>query len=881
MILPKKKRERLFIHITELPPGRNTQRTMKKALIIALLTTNCLIVFGQQEIINIPQDNYQSPGRAGGLFGKVLEQKGNKAIQAASIQVFVRIHGATAEASRDSLVTGMLSKTNGEFAFPGINLPDSFFVRVSGIGYTEVTKLYNRRKNKEIQADPNIDLGNIKLEVSAKMLGEVTVVAQRPTLSMGIDRKIFNVDKNITSAGGTAIDVMRNIPSVTVDVDGNVQLRNVSPQIFVDGRPTILTLQQIPADDIERIELITNPSAKFDAATTGGIINVVLKKNRKSGFNGVASVGIGSPSILNGNLSLSLRQGKFNLFASGSLNKSGGVGKGETKRENRKNGSATDYFNQLSETERLRKFTSVRFGTDYFIDNRNTLSFSQNFVKGKFNTNQQQDQQYITKEKVLYETGKRLTLSDSRFNRSNSQLNYKHTFPKSGQELTADITYNTGSGDNSSQLSNFYFHPDGSAYSDPRFVNNRGDNTNDQLTMQVDYANPITEHSKLEMGVRGFKSNNSNLLNSYSVNNGNELKLPLSTNVQYDESVLAAYSTYSDMWMGIKYQVGLRAEYSKFNGLLVDSNRSFGYSLPVDAGKIFGGLFPSLYLTKDIGNQQEIQLNFSRRVRRPNFWQLNPFIDINDPLNISQGNPDLRPEYTNSFEFNYNKQYGNGNFLGVLYFRNNQADITRYSDTVSSAQLAKLGNATIEPGAILNTFINAQYTNRMGAEFTLQQKFGNFEIIPNINLQYRKVKANVGKLNLGNEGFNWESKIIMNYKLATVSKILNNINFQLSAQYQSPRVLPQGRDKQQYQTDFALRKEFLKNNAAAVTFSINDIFNTNRYGQVYDTDNYYQDSYGRWNVRSFRFTFTYRFGKRDFKLLNPFGKRNNGESEDN
>ncbi|MEO6914854.1 MAG: outer membrane beta-barrel family protein, partial [Chitinophagaceae bacterium] len=798
---------------------------MKKVVIIALLATNWIIAVAQQEIIDIPQDIYQRPGRAGGLFGKVVEEKGNKAIPAASIQIFVRTSGSTA----DSMVTGMLTKPNGEFAFPGINLPDSFFLRVSAIGYTEITKLYNRRKDKGKVASPSIDLGNIKLEVGAKMLGEVTVVAQRPTLTMGIDRKIFNVDKNITSAGGTAIDVMRNIPSVTVDVEGNVQLRNVSPEIFVDGRPTILTLQQIPADDIERIELITNPSAKFDAATTGGIINVVLKKNRRSGFNGIASFGIGSPSILNGNLSLNLRAGKLNFFASGNYNKSGGVGKGETKRENRKNGLATDYFNQLSETERLRKFSSIRFGADYFIDNRNTISFSQNLVKGKFSTNQNQDQQYLNKGNILYQTGKRITLSDSRFNRSNSQLNYKHTFPKAGQELTADITYNTGSGDNSSQLSNFYHYPDGSEYSAPRFVNNRGDNSNDQLTMQLDYVNPITEHSKLEMGVRGFKSNNSNLLNSFSVNNGTELKLPLSTNVQYDESVLAAYSTYSDVWKTIKYQVGLRAEYSKFNGVLIDSNRSFGYSLPLDASNIFDGLFPSLYLTKDIGNQQEVQLNFSRRVRRPSFWQLNPFIDINDPLNISQGNTNLRPEFTNSFEFNYSKQYSNGSFLGVLYFRNNKADITRYSDTISAAQLSQLGNATIEPGAILNTFINAQYTNRVGAEVTLQQKFGNFEIIPNINLQYRKVKANVGKLNLGNKGFNWESKIIMNYKLAATSKILNNTNFQLSAQYESPRVLPQGRNRRQYQTDFALRKEFLKNNAAAITFAINDVFNTNRY----------------------------------------------------
>ena len=244
-----------------------------------------------------------------------------------------------------------------------------------------------------------------------------------------------------------------------------------------------------------------------------------------------------------------------------------------------------------------------------------------------------------------------------------------------------------------------------------------------------------------------------------------ESKLSLSSNVKYNEDIFAGYVTYSNIWKGIRYQAGLRAEQSTFSGELVDSARSFGYTLPGELGSIFDGLFPSLYLTKELGDGQDIQLNFSRRIRRPDFRQLNPYIDINDPLNISQGNPSLTPEYTNSFEFNYSNQYNKGSFLAVLYFRNNQADITQYSDTISADRYASLGNAAIEPNAILNTYINAQFTNRWGAELTLQHKFGNFEIVPNFNLQYRKVKAAFGKFNLSNQGFNWESKLNMNYKV--------------------------------------------------------------------------------------------------------------------
>ena len=259
---------------------------------------------------------------------------------------------------------------------------------------------------------------------------------------------------------------------------------------------------------------------------------------------------------------------------------------------------------------------------------------------------------------------------------------------------------------------------------------------------------------------------------------------------------------------------------------------------------------------------------------------MNPFIDINDPLNIRQGNPRLRPEYTNSFELNYNQRYTGGNFLGSVYFRNNDDDITMFSDTISAEQYQKLNNAAIDPNAILNTFINAQFTNRLGAELTLNQAFGNFELVPNVNLQYRKVKAVVGDMNLSNQGFNWEGKLIMNYKFGTKSSVLKNTNLQLTGEYESREIIPQGRNKEQYEMDFALRKEFLKNRAAAVTFAINDIFNSDRWGQIYDTENFYQDAYRRWNVRNFRVSFSYRFGKSDFRIGQRENKTGGGGDDD-
>jgi hypothetical protein len=299
-------------------------------------------------------DNGQqySPAR---LFGKVIAGKSKKGVEAASIQVFVQSKDSMNQA-KDSLIAGTLTRPNGDFSFYNLPLPDSFLVKITGIGLGEVARNMTFRGGQQKSAGYELDMGNIEIGESADVLGAVTVVAQRPALQLGIDRKIFSVDKSLTSAGGTAIDVMRNIPTVTVDIEGNVQLRGTNPQIFVDGRPTILTLEQIPADDIERVELITNPSSKFDAASTGGIINVILKKNRKMGLNGIVSAGIGTPDILTGSLSLNLRQGKFNFFGSGNYNQSGGVAEGESFRQNIENGVRKDYFNQVSQTDRMRRF---------------------------------------------------------------------------------------------------------------------------------------------------------------------------------------------------------------------------------------------------------------------------------------------------------------------------------------------------------------------------------------------------------------------------------------------------------------------------------------------------------------------------------------------
>lgn len=816
--------------------------------------------------------------RSNTIYGKLTDKKTGKAIGAASVQLYPAL-----EEKSDSLLNGMLTKQNGEFRFTNLPPANRFRLVISALGYETFEQVVITNTNDHTdQPYFQKDLGNIGLQTYVKQLEEVIVSSGRPALEMGIDRKVFNVSASLLSTGGTAVDIMKNIPSVSVDIEGNVELRNNTPQLFIDGRPTILTLDQIPADHIDKVELITNPSAKFDAASSGGIINIVLKKNKRVGLNGVATLSAGTPKVLSGNLNLNLRQGQFNFFVSVGHNQSGGKAKGKTERQNKADGLITDYFNQYSLNRRSRNFNSLRFGSDFFINNRNTITFTQNFVEGRFGNEEAQDQEYFDRNKILQYYGARSTHGKSTFNRKSSRLNYLHKFPRQGKELTADLNYNYGTRFNNSTINTVYYQPDGSQYRMPSLVWNDGSSDEKQLTFQADFTNPITEKTKIETGVRSYSNKFKSYYNAYADNNGQQIKLPLSNNYQYNETVSAAYFTLSYKKNDFSYQVGLRAEYSKFEGELVDSAYKFGYEYPNKINSLWNALFPSFFVTRKISENDELQFNYSRRIRRPRFWQLNPFVDISDPVNLRQGNPQLKPEFINSLEINYSKNYTNGNFLAVIYFRNNPDDITEFSDTISKAQFQQFDNAAIDPNAILSTFINAGTTNRYGMEFTLQHKLArNLDITPTFNLQYRTVKATINNFDLSNEGFNWEAKLIGSYKTSTTNtkSLLNNLGFQMILDYESPRVIPQGRRIAEFVTDMAIRKDFLKNNKASLTFAVNDLFNSRRWGTIYDTEQFYQDSYRRWNVRSFRLSFNYKFGDSNYSLFKRGNRSTNDEDD--
>jgi len=825
---------------------------------------------------------------SGRLYGKIVDAQSGKGVEFASVQLLANRMDTVTKQRKEAVIGGMLTKSNGEFAVENVPVFGQIKLKITAIGYKElVTPVsFDVKPGGDASAMMNAldkDLGNIKVETEEKVLDNVTVTASKPGLQLGIDRKIFNVDKNIVSAGGTAVDIMRNIPSLNVDIDGNVTMRNNTPQLFVDGRPTNLTLDQIPSDAIQSVEMITNPSAKFDASGgTAGILNVVLKKEKKVGYNGNIRANVDSRGRIGGGGDINLRQQKVNIFASGMYNQRKSIATGHTERENFYSTPQVNQY-QTDRSTSLGGFGFGRAGLDYFISNRNTLSASVNFARGQFKP--------YSSSGILYDSlfsapttsfQDRESNSKSNFRNMGATLSFKHNFPKAGREWTADVTYNRGKNTNNNFINTDYLDKPGGSLLSEYNQQQTIDGKNNNVVIQTDFVNPITDKSKLEMGLRAQLRTNSSVNSFYFADaDGKWIFQPASAiNYKSDDQVYAAYASYSNQVNNFGYQLGLRAESSNYNGDLLNTGQVFKIDFPVS-------LFPSVFLSQKLGETSSIQVNYTRRINRPNFWQLTPFTDSSDRLNPSKGNPALKPEFTNSFELSYEKSFRNkGNFLASIYYKQTSDLITRYQEPATGAGGEEL---------LLNTYINANSSYTTGLELTTRQNlFKWWEFTPNFNLYMSDVDINIA-------GQADQPKLTSYFaKVNNTFKLPKNISIQLSGDYQSKTVLPpggssgggrggggggmfgggpsgasQGYIRPTWGVDAAIRYEFLKNRTASVSVNINDIFRT-RVSDVHSESTlFYQDAFRRRDPQVLRINFNWRFGKFDPNLF----KRKNMKSE--
>ena len=860
---------------------------MKKILLLIAIIITSLGVFAQMPAGMQPGGMSKSMGNVGHVYGKLTDADG-KPVTGASVMLMRKKMDSTTKKMKEVLVKGMITKSNGDFSFDELPITGNLQLKITSSGFKATDQAISFLPKMEPGATkpaagsmPSFDkdLGNIKLVTDSKQLQDVTITSVSPSVRLNADKKIFNVEKNIMSAGGTGLDVMRNVPSVNVDIDGNVTLRNSPPQLLVDGRPTTLTLDQIPADAIESVEVITNPSAKYDASGGGaGILNIVLKKNKKSGYNGNVRMGVDKRGAFNGGGDFSFRQNKLNFTAALNANQNKGQTTGTTERLNLLDVPQTSVY-QSNFNKTKGGFLFGKFGIDYFITNRTTLSLTGIKVHGEFNPNETID---ITTDS-LFNSGKissesnRTTTGKREFNGQGLVFGLKHLFPKEGEELTVDANFFGGKNSNNSLYTTNYYGYNSDVITNTELQKSIGSGRDKNFVIQSDYVKPLSKLTKIEAGVRAAIRSRTNINNNYLYDGTDYVIIPSATsNYTNNDNVYAAYATLSSSVKDFSYKLGLRAEHSDYTGTLTNTGEKFNNSYPIS-------LFPSIFLSQQLKNKQQVQLSYSRRINRPNFFQLIPYTDYTDKLNITRGNPNLVPEFTQSLELSYLKTFkGNNTILGSVYYKHTNNLITRY--------LVQEPDPVTGTDQLINTYINANSSYSTGVEVTSQNYLNKWwDISTNINLYNSKV--NTDNVTSTSQGALWSmfGKFNSNFKLPS------NFAIQFTTTYQSKTNLPvnnnpgmggppmmqsqsssQGYILPSWGMDLAVKKSFLKNNAASVSLSINDIFKT-RVSNQYSSSEYFTQTYNRLrDPQMVRLNLSYRFGKIDASLFKR--KSNKGEA---
>jgi hypothetical protein len=776
----------------------------------------------------------------GRVYGKVIDSRTKKPVDYASVTILA--------AQKDSVISGVLAQGNGDFNMEKLPF-GRFRLRIQFIGYKNYTQPVSITPNTIEQ-----DLGNISIEPDNKQLQDVVIEGEKSPVIMSIDRRVYNVDKDITARGGTAIDVMKNIPGLTVDADGSVALRNNSPTIFIDGRPTTLTLEQIPADQIDRVEVITNPSAKYDASASGGIVNVVMKSNTKPGYNGMIGANIGTNNRYGVNGNINIKEKPFNFFLSYNLNARENPSKGYTDRTSISNDVVTGYYSQSNNNVASNLMQSGRFGFDYYLNNRNTITISQNLMRGNWDQNDDQTFSQTTASDSLVSKGDRTTDQENLFRNSTTQVMWKHTYPKQGKEWTTDMSYNIGKQNSEALFTTYNYNSAGYLLPYNHLLQqNIGSGNNKMFNFQFDFTNPLSDSSKLEWGVKSNIKESRTGLSVSSFDYATLAYIPdtfLTSDYRINDMVNAAYINYSGYFKGIGYQAGVRFEQTNFTGELVNKNQEFAYVYPNGTQDLAKALFPSLYLSKRFNEKNEVQLNFSRKINRPDRMQIMPYIMFSDKLNYQIGNPSLAPEFINLMEANYNLIWNWGSWLTSAYLRYQQNPITTY-----------VYRSTTDSNVMITTFVNGDANSAYGFENTVKSNFLNrkLDITLSGNLYFTDINANTTTGALENKGWSWNTKVMASYKLPAAFTV------QVNGSYEAPRIIPQGTTIPVYSMDFSVNKDVGKK--LSFNFTINDVFNTRRFGTQYETQYFYQDLSRRRDVRFFRVGFTYRFGEWDTSLF--------------
>ncbi len=746
-----------------------------------------------------------------------------------------------------SYVNGMQTVDDGVVRFANV-APGVYAMRITYVGYESQLK-----ENIAVEAGKTIDLGQILLKPSGELLDEVVVEGTPPAMEMGIDRKIFNVAQSALSVGGTAADLLANVPSLQVDMDGTVSLRGSSSvRVLINGRESALAgsdvsrfLQSMPATSVERVEVITNPSSKYDAEGQSGIINIVLKKNAYVGFNGSVNASGGSYENYMAGLNLNFRNENFNYYGGYSFNRRNMVGDGVNNTEFLSNSSLT---NNTSVAERLGLNHDVQLGVDYYLGEKTLIGFTGNLSMRGNDRNEDLFYRYIN-HPGLSGNSDRFSRQDENDLGYEMALDVKRTLRNKGEEFLVNFTYGYDGETGVNAFNQDYTNPPIGRYERQRINDTQEDGRN--INAQFDYTRPFGDNHKLEAGYRTIIRNSKE--HQYSRVDSTAGLLPdyrVSNDFDMTSSVHALYANYQNKLTDrLGYQVGVRAEQAYLDtelGLLTPGLSAQDRSM---VGKLdYFRLYPSVFLTQEFGDKNQLQASYTRRVSRPRGWQVNPFVDVSDNLNHRQGNPNLMPEDIHSFELGYTKTWSSVLLTSSVYRR-----LVR--DITQPIILETDDNS----GTTLMQWQNLGRNESTGFELISKIDFSKkIDVMANVNAFHTWFSGDQAFNVSPNSGFSWNANATGNYRFTP------RFSLQSRFEYQAPRIMAQGKTIANFVIDAALKYDVL-NKKGSILFNARDLLNQRRFGGFTNDGNVYRYFEHRWMRRMFMVSFNYRFGNQDIK----------------
>jgi outer membrane receptor protein involved in Fe transport len=760
------------------------------------------------------------------IKGKVIDKETNAPLEYATVAFFSK--------KENKIVDGCITDANGEFSIKVSK--DIYNITIEYISYKKITI-----SNKKIDSD--INLGTISLEIDFESLGEVEIIAERTTVEIKLDKKIYNVGKDLTVRGGTVSDVLDNIPSVAVDVEGNVSLRgNDNVRILINGKPSGLVglnsteaLRQLPADAIEKVEVITSPSARYESEGTAGILNIILRRSKLQGFNGAVTTNVGHPTRAGISGNVNFRTGDVNFFNTTSYNYNNSIGHSYTYTQYKNTGN---YINEIRDWENIRKGLTTNLGLEWYVNDSASLTTS---LVYRDNDNEQNATNVITQfdENKIF-TGKNIRL-DPEFG-SGKTIQYSSNFTKnfktSGHKLSFDFQYEESNEDTKSLILNDDINTD---------ILETIDNQN-SILLQGDYVLPIGENSQFELGYRGDFSDKSTdyaveLLNLST--NQFEFDTNLSNVFNFKVDIQAIYTQFGSKINKFSYLLGLRMENTRTT---LDQPTS-GYFKK----KNLTGLFPTINFSYELSEKQSLTLGYSRRLQRPRGYQLNPFPSRTSLTNIFQGNPDLDPSYSGLFDLGYLNKFNKVTLSSSIYYQNEKNDSNWISFETGETVLV---NNTEVP-VIQRSPVNLATNNRYGFEFNINYaKTKKWRINTDFNLFKNITKGDYNGVNYDAENLSWNIRISNKYTLP------GNIDWQTNMNYRGPSKDAQNTREGMVSLNLAFSKDLFKEKAS-IALNISDLLNSQRFKGNIDTPTFYstRDLQFR-GGQTFNLSFTYRFNQK-------------------